>query len=82
MYKIGRPRKYPWEKWFGDGFAVLMRGVDYQCSQSTMAQTVRNNASARGLKVSIEDTGTDIILTVIGRREGEVQRTDKAPVTG
>ena len=61
-------RKYPWEKWFGDGFAVVMRGVDYHCSQSIMVQIIRNRASSLGLKLNIVDTGTEIILTVVGKR--------------
>lgn len=72
-------RKYPWEKWFGGGFAILLRGVDYHCSQSTMTQSIRNRASLEGLKVKIEDTGTEIILTVIGGRN-EIPHTDKAAV--
>lgn len=59
-------RKYPWEEWFGQRRIVLLRGVHYRCSQSTMAQSIRNNASARGVKVRLRDTGTEI---VIERRE-------------
>lgn len=59
-------RKYAWEAWFAGGRVVLSRGVHYDCSQSTMAQSVRNAASQRGLRVRIEDTGTEIILEVVG----------------
>src|ERR1700681_2725127 len=38
-------QKYPWEEWFERRRVVLMRGEDYRCSQSTMAQTIRNAAS-------------------------------------
>lgn len=62
-------RKYPWEKWFGDGFAVLLRGVDYHVSQSSMMQAIRNRASASGLKLEMKDTGTEIMFTVVGRRD-------------
>src|SRR5579859_256308 len=58
-------RKYPWEEWFGKPRTVLVRGVHYHCSQSTMAQTIRNNASARGLRVRLHDAGTEIVVEVI-----------------
>lgn len=74
-------RKYPWERWFSLSRFVLLRGVHYLCSQSTMAQTVRNNASTRGLRVRITDTSTEIIVEVMGNRN-EVSHTDKAPVAG
>lgn len=76
-------RKYPWEEWFALGTFTLVGGVHYHCSQSTMAQTVRNNASSRGLRVRLDDTGTSIVVRVIARRNGthEVLHTDKAPVT-
>ena len=73
-------RKYPWEKWFGLKCVTLLRGVHYHCSQSTMAQTVRNNASARGLCVRIVDTGTEIIVEVTKDRANETPHTDKAPI--
>jgi hypothetical protein len=59
-------RKYPWEQWFGRPSTVLVRGIDYQCSQSTMVQTIRNNASARGLRVQPTDKGTEILIEVRG----------------
>lgn len=64
--KPGRPRKYPWEEWFRRERAVLLRGVHYRCSQSTMVQAVRNNASRRGLRVKIDDTDTEITVEVVG----------------
>lgn len=77
-------RKYPWEDWFSKRVAVLVRGVDYHCSQSTMAQTVRNNASAKGLRVRLHDTGTKIVVEVLGKRKVKVgnTHTDTTPVPG
>ena len=78
-------RKYLWEKWLAHARTVLLRGVHYHCSQSSMAQTVRNNASARGLRVRLTDTGTEIIVEVLGVAEGgtdEVLHTDRTPVAG
>ena len=63
-------RKYPWEEWFGRPSTILVRGTDYHCSQSTMAQTVRNNASQRGLRVQVTDKGTEILIEV-GRAGGK-----------
>lgn len=66
---MGARRKYKWDIWFGQPRTVLTRGVDYQCSQATMAQTVRNNASQRGLRVSVTDTGDSIVIEIVGEQE-------------
>ena len=58
-------RKYMWEEWFDRTDTILVRGVHYDCSQSTMAQTIRNNASQRGLRVRLTDTGTEIWIQVV-----------------
>jgi hypothetical protein len=58
-------RKYNWEEWFGRPETVLVHGIHYHCSQSTMSQTVRNNASRRGLRVRLVDTGTEIFVEVL-----------------
>ena len=58
------PRKYPWDKWLKQPHTVLLRGIHYRCSQSTMCQIIRNNASARGLRVSLLDTETEITINV------------------
>lgn len=69
-------RIYPWEEWFRARRITLLRGVHYGCSQSTMAQTIRNNASLRGLRVRIEDIGTGLIMEVIG----EIPCANQAPI--
>jgi hypothetical protein len=63
---VAAKRKYPWEGWFGKPRTELVRGVHYRCSQSTMAQTIRNNASLRGLRVQLTDKGNEIVIEVIG----------------
>lgn len=70
-------RKYKWEEWFGQPSVTITRGVDYECSQSTMAAMIRNNASQRGLRIKLVDTGSSIIIGVVG----EVQHTNKVAVT-
>ena len=59
-----RQRLYNWEYWFSRSRTVLLRGVDYRCSQSTMVQIVRNNASRMGILVSIKDTETELVIEV------------------
>jgi hypothetical protein len=59
-------RKYPWEQWFALGQITLLYGIHYRCSQSTMCQSVRNAACARGLSVRLTDTGTEITVEVMG----------------
>lgn len=73
-------RKYPWEEWFAEDVFTLVRGLHYDCSQSTMTQTVRNNASARGLRVRLVDTGIGIIVKVTRRGRNATAHTDKTPV--
>ena len=75
-------RKYPWEQWFGHPRITLMRGVHYHCSQSTMAQTVRNNASNRGLHVRLTDIGVGITVEITEGRGGASTHTDQTPVAG
>lgn len=58
-------RKYDWEGWFGRPRTVLLYGVHYDTSQSTMVQVIRNNASRRGLKVRVQDNGGFIVIEVI-----------------
>lgn len=71
-------RKYQWEEWFGRPCTVLLRGIHYNCSQSAMCQSIRNNASRRGVRVSLVDTGTEIILEVKGgEKGGDCKKYDK-----
>lgn len=57
-------RKYDWEGWFGQPTTVLVRGVDYHCSQAIMWQQVRNNARTRRVQVSITDNNDSITIDV------------------
>lgn len=59
-------RKYDWEGLLARDRTVLVRGVDYVCSQSTMAGMVRNNASKRRVRVKVTDTGDTLIIEVTG----------------
>ncbi len=69
-------RKYPWEEWLGKPLTVLCRGLDYTISQASMDKSVRNNASMRGLRVRIEDTGDKLVIQVVGRVKDEVPHTN------
>lgn len=71
-------RIYQWEQWFERPRTVLVRGVDYHCSQTTMSGMVRNNASRRGVRTRITDDGKSITIEVTGA----VPHTDKAAVAG
>jgi hypothetical protein len=55
---------YAWETWFRDDRFTLVRGLDYSCSQSVMAQQVRDYASQNGYRVSIADQNTQLVITV------------------
>jgi len=75
-------RKYCWEQWFSTQYFTLIRGVDYFCSQSTMYQTIRNNACQRNMKVRIIDTGDSMVVEVTERDYDEVPHTDTVTITG
>lgn len=72
-------RKYPWELWLAGGRISLKRGRDYDVSQSTICQTVRNNASQRGLRVRLQDVGDGITIEVVGRVNA-LPHPDQAPI--
>ncbi len=69
-------RKYRWEQWFAEPRTVLLRGVDYECSQSTMVAAIRNRASERGLRVRVVDNGDSIMVEVRGERAGLAINSD------
>lgn len=81
-----RPRKYPWEVWFSRSETVIRRGEDYAVSQSTMGATIRVNASQRGVRVRLTDTGDGFIIKVVKTSwydrgsSDEVQHPAAAPV--
>lgn len=79
MARIGNRRKYPWEEWFSRARTELVRGTDYEVSQSIMYQTIRNNAWQRAIRVNITDTGHSMIIEVVGRTDA-IPHPDQATV--
>ena len=71
-------RKYDWEGLFKRQRTKLVRGIDYKCSQSSMAGSIRNEASKRRLRIRLIDEGESITVEVVGA----VPHTDKVAVTG
>lgn len=59
-------QKYDWFEWFTNERTTIRRGVDYQVSQSTMGQMIRNNASKFGIRVRVIDTHDAITIEVLG----------------
>lgn len=64
---VAAKRKYDWETWFARKTTILVKGVDYHCSQSAMVQSIRNNAYVRGVRVRPVDLDDRIELTVLTR---------------
>lgn len=60
-------RKYDWETWFSRKSTVLVKGVDYTCSQSAMVQSIRNNAYLRGAHVRPIDLDDRIEIVVLSK---------------
>lgn len=61
-------RLYPWTDWFAGRHRHLRRGREYVCSTVNMAQCVRNEASRRGLRVSVTETVEGLLVVVTGKR--------------
>lgn len=64
-------RKYSWEHWFIEGHTTLVRGVDYDCSQSQMIQYIRNKASLLKLRVKLTDSTASVTIRVLGKTNRE-----------
>lgn len=67
-------RLYMWEEWFALGKFTLVRGKHYTCSQSSMQQQVRSNASARGVGTSIRDLGDRLVVEVTAVAETKARK--------
>lgn len=71
-------QKYKWELWFVRDKTVIRRGVDYDCSQSSMCQSIRNAATKHGVRVHLKDDGDAITIEV----RGETPHTDTPALLG
>jgi hypothetical protein len=63
-------RIYDWDKWLDrpkGGSVLLSHGRHYHVSQSSFIQRLRNVASQRGYRVSVQDLGTRVRVTVTCR---------------
>ena len=70
--------KYRWAEWFAQPTTVLVRGVDYRCSQSSMCGSIRNAASQAKLHVKLTDHGDSITIEVTSA----IQHPDPSAVAG
>lgn len=53
---MGRPPKYPWNKWFARKRYRLVFGKHFSCLPHAMAQQIRTEAGRRSTKVHIHVT--------------------------
>lgn len=60
---------YDWGDWFAHRRFTLHKGMDYDCSQSSISQQVRNAASERGLRVSVIEGEDSVTVVVVERKE-------------
>lgn len=56
--------KYDWEKWFSKTRFTLKAGTHYHIDPSIMCQQVRNQASKRGVSVSVKMDPSDNSIKV------------------
>ncbi len=54
--KPGRKPTYPWEEWFRRLSFTMVEGEDYHGQTHGMIQMVRNQATKRGLSVSVRSS--------------------------
>lgn len=62
-------KRYPWTTWFRRGRFTLTRGIEFSCLTHGMAAMVRNVASRKRLRISIQQDGTTIQVTVLGNKD-------------
>jgi hypothetical protein len=65
---MGATARYHWDERLKEDTFILVRGVDYTVGDYSICQQLRNSASARGLKISIEECANGIMVTVTDRR--------------
>lgn len=56
---------YDWDGWFERRTFRLTADLDYDCGTVSMAQQVRNAATARGLRVRVVERPDGLTITVI-----------------
>lgn len=61
--------RYAWDKLFSNKIFTLYRGKDYDCSQSSICQQIRNAAAQRGVSVGISDDGDYVECHVTSSNE-------------
>lgn len=57
--------RYHWDHLFCNKVFTLHKYKDYDCSQSSICQQVRNAASQRGLSIEIFDSGAHVEVYVM-----------------
>ena len=66
--KRTRHANYPWTQWIRSGTIRLRAGRDYDCTDRSMAQQIRNAALREGLSVSVGRWVGGVTATFSGRR--------------
>lgn len=69
---------YDWDRWFARRRFTLRRGIDYEATQGSMLQQVRNAASHRGIGITVLE-GYDYLTVLVrtrGQRGGERRPAD------
>lgn len=76
-------RLYPFNVWFNaltdpDGRArfELRRGEHYDCSQSSFAQQLRQEASRRGVRVSLTDLEDRFVVVLVHDAQERLDRVE------
>ena len=74
-------RRYDWERWLKSPRKTLTRGRDFNCTPLSMAQQVRNAASALRISVKVRVSGDRVtIRTESPSVNGTGAKTSDAPL--
>ena len=78
MSNHGRPANaiYKWKEWFRRKRFILRKGKEYQVTDVAMNQMVRNEASRRGLSVTIVPGECTIAVIVNGPSKKALQQAN------
>lgn len=60
---VGRPTKYPWDKWIEEGEVVITRDVDFDVDVEVMRNLAIRTARRRRIGVDCKARGDQLFIT-------------------
>jgi hypothetical protein len=60
---VGRPQKYPWDKWIDEGGVIITRDVDFDVDVEVMRNLAMRLARRRRIAVTVQARGETLYIT-------------------